>query len=79
MANNIDKKVIGRRQVLRQLMLGNIDRVILAKDADTNYKMSIHHACAIYGVEVVELGTVHSIADDYGIEVPSAVVGILVK
>lgn len=60
-------------------MLGNLDRVILAKDADSNYKLSIHNACAIYGVDVVEVGSMHSIADDYGIEVPSAVVGIIAE
>ncbi len=68
---------MGQRQVLRELKKGNLDKIILAADADKSYVLSVTCAAAEYGVETVMSGTKKSIAAEYCIDVESAAVGIL--
>ncbi|MCM1043815.1 MAG: ribosomal L7Ae/L30e/S12e/Gadd45 family protein [Corallococcus sp.] len=78
MANKSNSHVvIGLRQVLRELKVGNVVSIVMATDADKDYKRSVLSAAKEQGVAVTQRGTSESIAAEYGIEVKSAVVGFL--
>lgn len=76
---NYQKKdvVVGQRQVVRELKQLNIAQIILASDADTAYKNNILGYARQYNVPVVSGVTSVELAERYGIEVKSAVVGVL--
>ena len=69
--------VVGLRQVLRELKNGNIQSIVLATDADKKYKNTILSSAKIANVPVTIASTSEKIAQKYGIEVKSAVVGFL--
>lgn len=70
--------VVGLKQVVRELKNNNVSKIILAEDADDDYKSTIHAAVNNSGVELISTSTRNEIAERYGIEVPSAVVGTLI-
>ena len=76
-ANMQLKAVVGMRQVLRELKSGNVQSIILATDADKKYKNTILTSAKVAGVPVTVGSTSEKIAQTYGIEVKSAVVGFL--
>ena len=69
--------VVGLRQVLRELKNDNVESIILATDADKKYKNTILSSAKIANVPVTIGSTSEKIAQKYGIEVKSAVVGFL--
>lgn len=69
--------VVGQRQVVRELKQLNVRKIILATDADVTYKKNILEYAATYNVPVESSATSIELAERYGIEVKSAVVGIL--
>ncbi len=71
------KAVVGMRQVLREMKAGNLDSIVLATDADKKYKNTILSSAKIARVPVTVGSTSEKIAQKYGIEVKSAVVGFL--
>lgn len=75
--DNYENMVIGKRQTVRQLALGNVSKIILACDADNGYKSAVYQAAHTYGVPVVEEGSRASIASKHNVEVSSAVVAML--
>lgn len=80
MANNVNVGVVvGQRQVLRQLKQHNISKVLLASDADSRYKQTMLKEIQICNVEVDDSFTAQQLADKFGVDVPSAVVGILIR
>ena len=76
-ANTQIKAVVGLRQVLREMKAGNLDSIVLATDADKKYKNTILSSAKIARVPVTVGSTSEKIAQKYGIEVKSAVVGFL--
>ena len=76
-ANMQLKAVVGMRQVLREMKAGNLDSIVLATDADKKYKNTILSSAKIARVPVTVGSTSEKIAQKYGIEVKSAVVGFL--
>ena len=76
-ANTHLRAVVGLRQVLREMKSGNLDSIILATDADKKYKNTILSSAKVARVPVTVGSTSEKIAQKYGIEVKSAVVGFL--
>jgi len=76
-ANTQIKAVVGLRQVLREMKSGNIESIVLATDADKKYKNTILSSAKLARVPVTIGSTSEKIAQKYGIEVKSAVVGFL--
>ena len=76
-ANTHLKAVVGLRQVLREMKSGNVESIILATDADKKYKNTILSSAKVARVPVTIGSTSEKIAQKYGIEVKSAVVGFL--
>ena len=63
--------------MLRELKNGNVESIVLATDADKKYKNTILTSAKIANVPVTIASTSEKIAQKYGIEVKSAVVGFL--
>ena len=76
-ANAQLEAVVGLRQVLREMKNGNLESIVLATDADKKYKNTILSSAKIARVPVTIGSTSEKIAQKYGIEVKSAVVGFL--
>ena len=76
-ANTHLRAVVGLRQVLREMKSGNLDSIILATDADKKYKNTILSSAKVARVPVTIGSTSEKIAQKYGIEVKSAVVGFI--
>ena len=76
-ANTHLRAVVGLRQVLREMKSGNLDSIILATDADKKYNNTILSSAKVARVPVTVGSTSEKIAQKYGIEVKSAVVGFL--
>ena len=74
---NFSPSVVGLRQVLKALKNGSLAMVLLATDADEHYKQTVLAAAKEANVKVVSHQTSDAIAKLYGVEVKSAVAGIL--
>ncbi len=70
-------KVVGIRQVLKQLNLGNIQIIILATDADPDFAKKLRDAAAAKRVSVIAAETKTRLAQLCGIDKTAAVVGVL--
>ena len=77
MTNDTQNVVVGKRQILRQLKLGNICKIIIATDAQHDYVVELMQIAKSNGVEYVLQGTMSKIAEKYGVDVPSGSVGVL--
>lgn len=77
MANDVQTVVIGKRQIMRELKKGNITEIRIAADAETAYITELIDAAKKNGVNYRICSTMHDIAREYNIEVPSGAVGIL--
>ncbi len=77
MADSMQKVVIGKRQILRELKNNNVAHIIIAADAETQYIHSLIDAAVQSGVKYAISGTMQEIAAQYGIEVPCGAVGVL--
>lgn len=78
MANNDNKTtIIGKKQVLRNLHLCNVESITLAFDADEGYKQDIIDTAKIFDVPVIIGDSKQAIAQQYNIEVDCAVVATL--
>ncbi|MCM1194571.1 MAG: ribosomal L7Ae/L30e/S12e/Gadd45 family protein [Firmicutes bacterium] len=79
MANNDKTVVIGKRQILRELKNKNVREIRIASDAETQYIHSLIEAAKENSVKYVINGSMADISSEYGIDVPSGAVGLLVK
>ncbi len=70
------QKVVGLKQVLKQLGLGRIQTVILATDAEPDFEKQVKDAAA-NGVPVIVAETKTRLAELCGIDKIATVVGIL--
>lgn len=70
------QKVVGLKQVLKQLSLGRIQTVILATDAEPDFEKQVKDAAA-NGVPVIVAETKTRLAELCGIDKIATVVGIL--
>ena len=71
------QKVVGLKQVLKQLSLGRIQTVILATDAEPDFEIQVKNAAAASGVPVIVAETQTRLAELCGIDKIATVVGIL--
>ena len=71
------QKVVGLKQVLKQLGLGRIQTVILATDAEPDFEKQVKDAAAANGVPVIVAETKTRPAELCGIDKIATVVGIL--
>ena len=69
------QKVVGLKQVLKQLSLGRIQTVILATDAEPDFEKQVK--AAANGVPVIVAETKTRLAELCGIDKIATVVGIL--
>ena len=77
MADNMQKVVVGKRQILRELKGGNVEEIVIAANAEHSYIASLINAAKEYGVKYSISGTMNDIAVMYGVDVPSGAVGKL--
>ena len=71
------QKVVGLKQVLKQLSLGRIQTVILATDAEPDFEKQVKDAAAASGVPVIVAENKTRLAELCGIAKSATVVGIL--
>lgn len=71
------QKVVGLKQVLKQLSLGRIQTVILATDAEPDFEKQVKDAAAANGVPVIVAETKTRLAELCGIDKIATVVAIL--
>ena len=71
------QKVVGLKQVLKQLSLGRIQTVILATDAEPDFEKQVKDAAAANGVPVIVAEAKTRLAELCGIDKIATVVGIL--
>lgn len=71
------QKVVGLKQVLKQLSLGRIQTVILATDAEPDFEKQVKDAAAANGVPVIVAEIKTRLAELCGIDKIATVVGIL--
>lgn len=69
--------VIGKKQILKELKSGNVQEIIIAVDAETEYVNLLVSAAREHSVNYLMRGTMAEIAASYGIDVPSGAVGVL--
>lgn len=72
-----NKKTVGLNQTVKALEEGNIARVYLAEDADDKIRTKVTLACMKEEVEIFFVDSMKSLGKACGIDVKSAVCGIL--
>ncbi len=72
-----NRKVVGLKQVLRELQAGGVCRVYLADDAEEHLKQRVSEAAADAEVELVCVATMEELGGECGIDVSAACAGIL--
>lgn len=77
MADSMQKVIIGKRQILRELKNGNVAEIVIATNAEHQYIASLINAAKQYGVKYTIQGTMTDISAQYGVDVPSGAVGML--
>ena len=70
-------KVVGLKQTLREIEEKNIDCVILADDADPDYRRKILQSCKDENIEIFNIASSLELAGLCDIIVPTSVCGIL--
>lgn len=71
------KKVIGTRQVLRELKNNNVDTVLLAKDTDCVLLEEISQQCKVNHIDISWYDSMKKLGDACGIEVKAASAAVL--
>ncbi len=74
---NADRKVVGLKQVLRELQAGGVCRVYLADDAEQHLKERVSAAARQAGAELVCVATMEELGGECGIDVAAACAGII--
>ena len=69
--------VVGKKQVLRELKCGNISEIRIAVDCDADYIGLLVAEARKSNATYLMRGTMREIADEFGIDVPSGVVGVV--
>lgn len=70
-------KVIGLNQTIKSIEKKLIDIVVLAMDAETDFKQKIETMCKVENIKIISIASSLILAGYCKIEVPCAVVGIL--
>lgn len=71
------KKTVGLKQTQRALEKGQVTRVYMAKDAEMHVLRPILEWCTNHHVEHIEVPTMRELGKACGIEVGTAVAGVL--
>ena len=74
---NNSEKVVGTRQVFRNLSEDRIRCAIISEDADDNLRLKIIAACNGKGIRIYNAPSMKWLGKEVGIEVGTVVVGIL--
>ena len=77
MANSMQKVVIGKRQILRELKKNNIAEIYIAADAETAYITELIEVAKSNDIPYKIGSTMLTIAREYNIDVPCGAVGVL--
>ena len=70
-------KVIGFNQTMKNIERKLINYVVLALDADTDFKQKVENKCREENIKIIDVNSGLDIAEFCKIDVPCAVVGIL--
>jgi len=70
-------KVVGLKQLMRQLSQNNVEVVYLAQDADEALKSDVKTAAMAHGARVVMVEKMEDLGETCGIDVPAACAGII--
>ena len=74
-----DRIVVGTKQVMRGLSDGQIDYVVLAKDADAHIRDRIINECNLRRVPCHEVAEKRELGLRVGVKIGAAVIGIIKK
>lgn len=74
---NSEKRVVGMKQVVRELKAGRLAKAYVANDADTFLYQRVVSAAEAAGVPVVRVGTMKELGQASGVAVNAAAAGIL--
>lgn len=74
---HVKQRTVGLKQTQRALEKGCVRRVFVAKDAETHVIRPVLEWCNSHNVECVEVPTMRELGKACGIEVGTAVAGIL--
>lgn len=70
-------KVVGTKQAARELKSDNVNKVYIAKDADTHIVKDIIDLCNEKEVDIIFVDTMKELGEACGIDVNAATVAIL--
>ena len=70
-------KVIGTKQVKKAITKGQVDKVYIARDAESHIIEPIRELCSQKNISVVMLDTMESLGRACGIEVGAAAVALV--
>ena len=76
-AVNMQRKVVGIKQLRKSLKEGQVIRAYVAENADPNLTDPLVDECARLGVELVMVPTMAELGKAFGISVGAAAAGIL--
>jgi ribosomal protein L7Ae-like RNA K-turn-binding protein len=79
MENLLKNYVVGLKQVTREANKHNVSQIFLASDADEPYQHSVLALVNTHNIPLTYVPSRIQLAAAYNIEVPSAVVGLLVE
>lgn len=74
---NATNRVVGFKQLMRELDAGTVQCVYVAEDAEDHLKEKIHGAVEGKDIKVCRTGTMRELGDVCGIEVNAACAAIL--
>lgn len=74
---NSEKRVVGMKQVVRELKAGRLAKAYVANDADTFLYQRVVSAAEAAGVPVVRVGTMKELGQASGVAVNAAAAGVL--
>jgi|GEM_PF-2468409 len=79
MAKGNNKVVVGKRQILRQIKDKNIQQILIAANADTQYITELMEAAKANCVKYTIGSSMQELSSAYGIDVPTGAVGVLIN
>ena len=74
---DVNRRVVGARQVLRAIAAGTLAHAYVARDADPFITRPVVDACEKNGVRFTEVDTITMLGETSGIDVKASVAGIL--
>ncbi len=79
MANQNNKVVVGKRQILRQIKENNIQQILIAANAEIQYITELITVAKANGIKYTIGSSMEELASAHDIDVPTGAVGILIN